>query len=86
MINKEHNSRDEEHAWENWHTLVELFCKSLKQRDLLGHQAQNREQSQNIFKRKFNYKSLKKAKYLAFVIMSMNFQCIGMKLVYSLRS
>ena len=44
MINKEHNSREEEHAWENWHTFVELFSKSLKKGDLLGHQAQNREQ------------------------------------------
>lgn len=92
MISKEHNSRGEEHAWENWNKHVELFSKSLKQRDLLGHQAQNRERCQTIFKRKgekifkLNYKRLKKAQYLAFVITSMNFQCIGIELVSSLSS
>jgi len=49
LISKEHNSQGEEHAWENWHKLVELFSKSLKQTDLLGHQTQNRERCQNIF-------------------------------------
>jgi len=37
MINKEHNSRDEEHAWETWHKRAELFSKSLKKRGPLGH-------------------------------------------------